>query len=304
LRLQNGSQWDQRINRAQELAQAYPFSAEILHFYSNLSAFQKGSYVQVESLYDSRRLPQSLPPALDDDVDLGLLMNRWDPFLAMLASEAPTVLADFARNLNARGFSAGVAILLSFWCELVRVPIVSGQAARSQQGSTATIASTNLTESQSRPMLDNAFETFCAQAFLQPYAEYLANHTAVPESPIRRATCPYCASPPLLGVLRQEGEGAKRSLVCSFCRTEWEYLRIACPVCEECDEKKLCAYRTPAFDCVRVDVCDTCKSYVNTVDLTKDGRAIPEVDELAALPLTLWAEQNGYSKVAPNIMGL
>jgi formate dehydrogenase maturation protein FdhE len=296
------SQWDQRMDRAQELAQTYPFSAEILRFYSKLTAFQKGSYVQFKSVYDSRRrLRESLPPALDE-VDLGL--NRWDPFLVMLASKAPTALAEFARDLNARGPSAGAAILRSFWRSSIGVPLVGAQPTSKQYRATAMIASTNLTDSQSRPMTDNAFEGFCAQAFLQPYAEYLANHTELPEPPIRCSTCPYCASPPLLGVLRQEGDGAKRSLVCSFCRTEWDYLRIACPVCEERDERKLGVYRTPAFDCVRVEVCDTCKSYINTVDLTKDGRAIPEVDELAAVPLSLWAEQNGYSKVAPNVMSL
>jgi len=45
----------------------------------------------------------------------------------------------------------------------------------------------------------------------------------------------------------------------------------------------------------------TCKQYITTVDLTKDGHAIPEVDELAALPLNLWAKENGYAKIRPNL---
>jgi len=273
-----GSQWDRRVERARKLAEIYPFSTEILRFYSKVTAFQKACYFHLQSGYGSHRamLPR-LPPALDQDA-LDLLMTRWEPFLSMIGDEAPPPLAEFARHLNARGASAGAASLRSSW--------------------------RNSTDSRSGGITDNVFELFCAQVFLQPYAEYLANHTDLPEQPVRRPTCPFCGSQPLLGVLRQEGDGAKRSLVCSFCRTEWNFLRIACPACEECDERKICVYRTPAFACVRVEACDACRQYVKTIDLTKDGLAVPEVDELAAIPLTLWAAEHGYSKIARNIMGV
>ncbi len=45
----------------------------------------------------------------------------------------------------------------------------------------------------------------------------------------------------------------------------------------------------------------TCRTCVKTVDLTKNGRAIPEVDALAAVPLTLWADEQGYTKISRNI---
>jgi FdhE protein len=95
---------------------------------------------------------------------------------------------------------------------------------------------------------------------------------------------------------------AKRSLICSFCRTEWDYLRIACPACDERREEKLCVYPSAKFQAVRVEACDTCKAYIKTVDLTPNGLAIPEVDELAAIPLTLWAEENGYQKATHNAL--
>lgn len=275
---QAGRQWDRRIDRARELAAVHPFSAEILRFYSKLTAFQKDCYLQFQSVNGSRNGPlPSLPPALDE-VDLGLLMTRWEPFLSLIRDEAPAPLAEFARELNSRGPSAGREALRSSW--------------RGAMGS------------RSGCVTDNAFEAFCTRAFLQPYAEYLSHHTDVLEPPIRRPACPRCGSPPLVGVLRPEGDGAKRSLVCSFCRTEWDFLRIACPACEERDERKICVYSTPAFACVRVEACDACRRYIKTIDLTKDGLAVPEVDELAALPLTLWADENGYSKVARNIMGV
>ena len=107
-----------------------------------------------------------------------------------------------------------------------------------------------------------------------------------------------------MGVLRPEGEGAKRTLICSFCRTEWDYLRIACLACDERREQKLCVYTTPKFEAVRVEACDTCKAYIKTVDLTRNGLAVPEVDELAAIPLTLWVDENGYQKATRNVLFL
>lgn len=55
---------------------------------------------------------------------------------------------------------------------------------------------------------------------------------------------------------------------------------------------------------MRVEACDTCHCYIKTIDLTKDGRAVSVVDELAAIPLSLWARENGYVKVRANLLGL
>ena len=315
-----GNKWDQRIDRARELAKAYPFSAEILSFYCKLTAFQKTFYVQFQSAGGSqdRRRGSRLPPL--DEAELGLLHTRWSPFLSLIAREAPASLAEFARGLNSRGPSAGAALLRSVWPEgppaateagEVGAPLVGAHTTLPQQRATTRVAPTSAGECQSarrkppaQPPEHNPCERFCAQAFLQPYAEFLADQADVPAPPFRRPVCPYCGSPPLVGVLRPEGDGAKRSLVCSFCRTEWDYLRIACPGCEEPREQKLCVYSTPAFEGVRVEACDTCGTYIKTIDLTLNGLALPEVDELAAVPLTLWADEKGYRKVARNVIGL
>ena len=107
-----------------------------------------------------------------------------------------------------------------------------------------------------------------------------------------------------MGVLRPEGEGAKRSLICSFCRTEWDYLRLACPACDERREDKLCVYTTSKFEGVRVEACETCKAYIKTVNLARSGLAVPEVDDLATIPLTLWADENGCHRATRNLVCL
>ena len=118
------------------------------------------------------------------------------------------------------------------------------------------------------------------------------------------ATCPICDSEPVVGVLREAQLGAKRSFICSLCAHEWDFLRVICPGCGEDRAEALCSYTSEQFHHVRVDACDTCKTYVKTVDLTRNGLAVPVVDELATLPLTLWAQDRGYTKLQPNLMAV
>ena len=106
-----------------------------------------------------------------------------------------------------------------------------------------------------------------------------------------------------LGVLLPEGDGAKRFLLCSFCSQEWEFRRILCPTCGEEAEDKLPVYVAEQLPHVRVEACETCKFYLRTVDLTKDGHAVPLVDDLAAIPLSLWASEHAYSRLQPNLLG-
>jgi FdhE protein len=93
-------------------------------------------------------------------------------------------------------------------------------------------------------------------------------------------------------------------LICSLCATEWGYRRIVCPACGEESVDKLPVYIAEELPHVRVEACDTCRHYIKTIDLTKDGRAMPVVDELAAIPLSLWASENRYTKWSANLLGL
>jgi formate dehydrogenase maturation protein FdhE len=53
-----------------------------------------------------------------------------------------------------------------------------------------------------------------------------------------------------------------------------------------------------------VDACDTCGGYLLTVDLRRAPGAVPIVDELAAMPLDLYAREQGKHKLVPNLMGM
>jgi FdhE protein len=105
-------------------------------------------------------------------------------------------------------------------------------------------------------------------------------------------------------VLRGEGDGAKRSLICSLCSTEWDFRRLLCPSCGEESPDKLPVYTAAEVPYVRIEACDTCHMYIKAVDLSKNGLAVPVVDELATPSLNLWAEEHGYTKVQLNLLGM
>jgi FdhE protein len=77
-----------------------------------------------------------------------------------------------------------------------------------------------------------------------------------------------------------------------------------CPNCGEEDKDKLPVYTAEEFSHIRVESCDTCRVYLKAIDLTKNGRAVPEVDELASVVLDLWAAEHGYTKLQPNLFGM
>jgi FdhE protein len=146
-------------------------------------------------------------------------------------------------------------------------------------------------------------EQFFARVLLQPYAEYLASR-GTPDTQISAPVCPFCGSKPVAGVLRGEGEGAKRSLICGLCATEWLFRRVACPNCGEADKEKLPVFIAEQIDYVRVEACDTCGTYLKSVDLTRNGHAVPVVDELATVVLNIWADEHGFTKAEPNLLGM
>ena len=145
---------------------------------------------------------------------------------------------------------------------------------------------------------------FLALAFLQPYAEFVRTSAGMRVEGHTHSLCPLCNRKPALGVLRQQGDGGQRSLLCGFCVTEWEYRRVVCPGCGEEDHAKLPVYTADELPYVRVECCDTCRTYIKSIDFTKNGLADPMVDELASIPLSLWADEHGYAKLYPNLLGM
>jgi FdhE protein len=144
---------------------------------------------------------------------------------------------------------------------------------------------------------------FFASSLLQPYSGYLASRSDIALSVVQ-PVCPFCSHKPVAAVLQGEGDGARRSLLCSLCATEWEFRRLLCPNCAEEREPYLPVYTAQEFPHVRIEACDSCHIYIKAVDLTKNGLAVPVVDELATASLNIWAEEHGYTKLQLNLLGM
>jgi len=261
--------WQRRIERARALMEQQAFAAEILGFFVHLSGFQERLHDRLSAI--SSELRNSDPRVGElSGLELAELTSSLESFLSVVERHGPGKLGELSREIRARE--------ASLWPEL-------------------------LAEAWKAPAPADA-QTILLQAFLQPYAELLRSQAKLKPGQHKYAVCPFCARKPAWGVLRQMGEGAARSMVCAFCFAEWDFRRLVCPGCGEENDTKLPVFTAAEFDYIRVECCEICKTYVKTVDLTKNGRAEPVVDELASSPLDLWAHEHGYAKLHKNLLGL
>jgi FdhE protein len=295
--------WQRRIRRAEQLAAKHPFAAEILGFYIHTARFQENLYQRLEraprdaaesSAAESsaanssarERSGAGVPPAvlpaigqwtsrpLSGQRDAGatkILLASFPEFLTLLEQKAPQPLAQVARELCASNPNSWPDLFTQCWANV---------------------------DSPTDP------REFLVLAFLQPYAEFVRSQANLQLEGYTSLLCPFCNRKPALGVLRQQGDGGRRSLLCGFCLTEWEFRRLICPGCGEEDHAKLPVYTAEELPHIRVECCDTCQTYIKTIDLTRNGLADPLVDELASVPLNLWAQEHGYAKVHPNLLGM
>ena len=144
-----------------------------------------------------------------------------------------------------------------------------------------------ITTLRADPDLDTA-EAFIVEALLQVF----------PPDP-----CPYCSTP-VVSVLREAGHGSRRSHVCGVCLAEAAAPRLGCRACGEQRVEALPIFRSDATEPARIDACDTCRAYTKTIDLTRDGSACPIADDVASVPLDLWARERGYHRARPNLLRL
>ncbi|MCU1233774.1 MAG: formate dehydrogenase formation-like protein, partial [Candidatus Solibacter sp.] len=175
----NGFSWDNRIRRAELLANEYPASAEILRFYGQVARFQQGVYERLKS-----RIPEALLPSC--------LERDYLPLLRLVQRIGPARLAEKASDLERNQPAFGELLAAGTSDDLL----------------------------------------FFTRVLLQPFMEYTVRRSEE-ESQDHSARCPACGEWPLAAVLRGEGDGAKRWLICALCSREWEFRRIVCVFCGE-----------------------------------------------------------------------
>jgi FdhE protein len=150
---------------------------------------------------------------------------------------------------------------------------------------------------------------FFARASTQPVLEALAGCGALP--PVAAADpphCPRCGGLPQFAFTAGGGDPlvtAPMRLCCARCSESWQGARLRCAACGESSTAALCSFAADAqLPHLRADACTSCRSYLVHVDLRREPAAVPEVDELAALPLDLHVQEQGYGKIVSNLMGI
>ena len=144
----------------------------------------------------------------------------------------------------------------------------------------------------------NAFEQFLPRAFLQPCAELLALRSAKADLPFGNSRCPLCNSKAAPGHSSPGRRWREKILVMfvlpsrvGISKNYLRHLRRR----NRNKAARLCRGTVPD---IRVEACDTCKYYLRTIDLTKDGNAVALVDDPAAIPLSLSARHRILSRAA------
>ncbi|HXP93992.1 MAG TPA: formate dehydrogenase accessory protein FdhE [Candidatus Binatia bacterium] len=278
--------WSKRRKRTEELKGRWPFATEVLAFYGLLLDVQEAAYQTA-----SRDLPQPSEVA-------AYAAERIVPRVVevSIANGPPAMSASVLEKFHETDFEA----IVRRW--------LRGEDLSS-------------------------IERYLARAATSPVLEALGKNAAEAcEGPRDERHCPTCGGLPQLSYFAASPEDlvtAHRYLECSRCATAWPYPRMTCAACGESDTARLLVYSEigtaqaevsgkviketagmqPAhppnaqFPHVRVDGCDSCSHYLLTIDLERDGRAVPLVDEIAAIPLDLYAKEHGMSKIVPNLVG-
>jgi formate dehydrogenase maturation protein FdhE len=170
-------------------------------------------------------------------------------------------------------------------------------------------------------------DRYLARASLGPVLEALGEQASAACAPEHDGEegelCPSCGGLPQLSWVASSGDAlvsGPRSLLCARCTSSWSCSRSVCPACGESEEAQLSVFaerwdgpvspngngdgdERSVFPHLRIAGCSTCEHYLIEVDMARDARAVPEVDELTALPLDLYAADQGLTKLTANLMG-
>jgi formate dehydrogenase maturation protein FdhE len=267
----------------------------------------------------AQRLRERYPCAVDVLTLYDALLDVWAPSWAAAgdALNSPDGLADWAIGATLAAVvkateSAGPEVLAAAVRELAndepRDILVAWLAGDDLGGASA--------------------EAYLARACLRPglvaLNEAAGDACAADPAPRGGQNCPRCGGRPEYSFRAAGGDrlvSGGRYLACARCAHTWTYSASACPSCGETAGGQRTLYAEPrpgpvvgqndesaagevTYPHIRIEACASCSRYLLDIELNRDPAAVAEVDELAAIPLTLYAGDHGLTKITPNLMGL
>jgi Protein involved in formate dehydrogenase formation len=269
--------WPLRRERAADLMERYPHAAEMLRLYQALTVVQEAAF----------KIPS---PFAGEGQGGGSL-----DIAAFAVQHVLPKIVDVTIAVGPRTLRDGV---ISVFCRADLVNLVQGWL--DQQPLTP--VETYLARASASPLLEAA--ATMPSSLRDPGSSPLAGEG---QGGGLSTHCPSCGALPQLSYFAVSGEAlvsGPRYLVCSRCASSWIFSRMTCAACGESTGTKLPIFQEPErFPHGRVDACQTCRKYLMTFDLRRDTRAVPVVDEIAGLPLDLYATDRGFTKITPNLLG-
>jgi FdhE protein len=254
----------QRRRRAEALQQRYAFAENVLSFYVQLVDLQERAYTAA----------LSEPP---DPVNVAsyVAQHVFPRVVELSAASGPAYLV---RAVVERFADADFQDLIAAWLGGGELAIV---------------------------------DRYLARASAEPVLQALGNDASQAcQGTFDERHCPVCGGLPQVSYFGPSPEdlvSAHRYLECSRCAHTWAFARMTCAFCGETDGSKLRIFvetTQPArFPHVRVDGCTACSRYLFNIDMERERAAVPAVDEIAAIPLDLYAKERGLNKIVPNAMG-
>ncbi len=111
----------------------------------------------------------------------------------------------------------------------------------------------------------------------------------------------------MAGVVRNRGKhNGLRYLACSLCACEWHVVRVKCVYCESSKDLRYTSLdddrHAPGKAPLRAECCPGCDSYLKQNYLENDAAAEPLADDLSSLALDIRLDEEGFHRLAPNLM--
>ncbi len=274
--------WAARRERAMDLQARRPFAAEVLTLYAALLAVQEEVFLEAEAA----------PPPPGRIA--AYVVDQVMPRIAAATIEAGPL--GLRTAVAGRMAGANFQVIVAAWMFGDEQPAV---------------------------------DRYLARASLSPVLEAMGVGAAAAFSgPRDDRHCPRCGGSPQVSYFAQASDdlaSGGRRLVCARCSAEWGFPRMTCASCGEASGSRLPIYSEAGtaagerggvirglgpqrqvaalFPHMRIEGCESCRRYLLNVDLAAEPHAVPVVDELAALPLDLYARDRGLTKITPNLMG-
>jgi formate dehydrogenase maturation protein FdhE len=297
--------WAERRRRAGDLAKRWPFATEVLTFYGALLDAQERVYEAAQSLPQAQLSDSSRVASYVAERALPLVRE-------VTVARGPEKLARAVADLGRGGNDPA-----GRWAEKVRRWLGEGELSPVDR---------YLVRAAAGPVLE-ALGAYGVSQDVQAAA-------GVGAGPRDERHCPRCGGLPQVSLFAPTEESLvapRRYLECSRCAYRWAFPRMTCPACGETESRRLPIHAEegataseaagtvvrgvegagraatpgpgPRLPHVSVHACSTCSRYLLNVDLSREGRAVPVVDEMAAIPLDLYAREHGVAKIVPNLMG-